>query len=68
MCNLKYDVNQHISQTKADSLLWLPRGGGREGKNWELGIRRCKLIYRMDKQEVPTVLHMELYSISCDKP
>ena len=45
MCNLKYDINQHISETRADSVLWLPRGGGREGKNWELGIRRGKLLY-----------------------
>ena len=25
-------------------------------------------IYRMDKQQGPTVEHRELYSISCDKP
>ena len=25
-------------------------------------------IYRMDKQQGPTVGHKELYSISCDKP
>ena len=25
------------------------------------------IIYRMDKQQNPTVWHMELYSISCNK-
>ena len=36
---------------------------------WEFGISGCKLIiYRMDKQQGPTVEHRELYSISCDKP
>ena len=44
---------------------------GRGGTFWEFGISRCKLlyiIYRMDKQQGPIVLHKELYSISCDKP
>ena len=26
------------------------------------------IIYRMEKQQGPTVQHRELYSISCDKP
>ena len=26
------------------------------------------IMYRMDKQQSPTVQHRELYSISCDKP
>ena len=34
-------------------------GKGGEGKNWETGISRCKLVYigtyRMDKQQGPTV-------------
>ena len=29
------------------------RGGGR--KDWEFGISRCKLLYRIDKQQGPTV-------------
>ena len=36
------------------------------------GVSRCKLLYiilyRMDKQQGPTVEHRELYTISCDKP
>ena len=44
----------------------------------EVGVRRDDLevwdqqmqtiMYRMDKQQGPTVEHRELYSISCDKP
>ena len=53
MWNLKYDINQHIYETKTDSQiqrtdLWLPRDGGwgqRGGKDWEFGISRCKLVY-----------------------
>ena len=41
-------------------------GQGR-GLDWEFGISRCKLIYRVDKQG-PTVWHRELQSIPCDKP
>ena len=25
--------------------LWLPRGRGRGGKDWECGVSRCKLLY-----------------------
>ena len=31
--------------------LWLLKGG----MDWEFGISRCKLLYRMDKQSGPTV-------------
>ena len=44
-------------------------GGGwrKEGLGvWDYQIQT--IIYRMDKQQGPTVLHRELYSISCDKP
>ena len=48
--------------------LWLPRErGGEEGKDWEFGITRGKLIQSMDKQQGSTVWHRELYSISYDK-
>ena len=30
-------------------------GGGRRGLGWEFGISRCKLIFRMDKQQGPPV-------------
>ena len=46
----------------------LPRGRkGVGGKDWELGNAKI-IIYRMDKQQGPTVQHRELYSIHCDKP
>ena len=49
MGNLKYDTNELIHKTEADSQrtgLWLPRGreGGGE-MDWEFGISRCKLLY-----------------------
>ena len=59
MWNLKY-TNQHIYEIKTDSQiwrtdLWLPRGRWSRGeKEWEFGISRGKL-YRMDKQQGPTV-------------
>ena len=43
-------------------------GGGWGGKDWEFGISKCNLLYRMDKKQSPTVQHGELYSISCCKP
>ena len=53
MWNLKYDTNELIYETETDSQtqrtdLWLPRGwgGGGEGMDWELGVSRCKLLYR----------------------
>ena len=46
------------------------QGGGGWGRD---GLRVCDQqmqtsIYRMDKQQGPTVQHKELYSISCYKP
>ena len=49
-------------------------GGCQGGGGWErvaLGVWDQHMqtdIYRMDKQQGPTVQHRELYSISCDKP
>ena len=41
--------------------------GGRVG--WGVWDQQMQTgIYRMDKQQGPTVEHRELYSISCDKP
>ena len=46
------------------------QGGGEVGGDglgvW--GWQMQTIIYRMDKQQGPTVYHRELYSISCDKP
>ena len=51
LCNLQYDTNKHICETKPDSQtqrtdLWLPWGmrGGR-GVDWEFQISRCKRFY-----------------------
>ena len=42
-------------------------GWGRDGVGvW--GQQMQTSIYRMDKQQGPTVQHRELYLISCDKP
>ena len=42
-------------------------GWGRDGVGgWVKQMQT--IIYRMDKQQGPTVQHRELYSIPCDKP
>ena len=67
------DTNELIYETETDSQkqrpdLQLPSEVRRGGKDWKFGISRGKLlIYRIDKQQGPTVWHKELYSISCDK-
>ena len=74
MWNLKYDTNEPIYETETESRTqridwWLPRG--REWERVGLGVWDQQMqtgIYRMDKQQGPTVQHRELYSISCDKP
>ena len=36
---------------------------------FEVGVEKMQSsIYRIDKQQGPTVYHRELYLISCDKP
>ena len=37
------------------------------GMEWEVGVSRCKLLYRMDKKQGPTIYHREPYSVSYDK-
>ena len=72
--NLKYDTNELIYKTETDSQiqktnLWLPKGEG-EGRDklgvWDQQIQTT--IYKIDKQQGPTVQHGELHSISCNKP
>ena len=46
--NLNYDTSELIYETETDSQtqradLWLPGGGAGGGKDWEVGISRCKL-------------------------
>ena len=49
--------------------LWLPRGkrqgGGTVGS---LRLEMQTIIYRVDKQQCPTLQYRELYLMSCDKP
>ena len=74
MWNLKYDTNEPIYETETESGTqridwWLPRGWGWEGVGlgvWDQQMQTA--IYRMVKQQGPTVQHRELYSILCDKP
>ena len=41
-------------QTHIENKLWLPKGKGGGGVNWELGISRYKLLYiKIDKQQGP---------------
>ena len=72
MWNLKYDTNKLIYKTKTDSQtqktnLWLPKGkgGGDKLGVWDQQIQTT--IYKIDKQQGPTVYHWELYSISFNK-
>ena len=49
---------------------WGCQGGGDQAREG-LGVSGQQMqtgLYRMDKQQSPTVQHRELYSISCDKP
>ena len=77
MWNLKYDANELIYEIETDSQTqktdwWLPKGKGEKGKGkgWgrdKLGVWDYQIqitTYKIDKQEVPTVQHRELYTIS----
>ena len=61
-------TKQIDSQTQKTNL------GLQKGKVWErdrLGVWDQQIqttIYKIDKQQGPTVQHRELFSISCDKP
>ena len=35
-------------------------------KGWDYQMQT--IIHRIDKEQIPTVYHRELYSISCDRP
>ena len=76
MWDLKYDTNELIYKTETDSQtqktnLWLQKEkGGRGQINQEFGLTDTNYytVYKIDKQEGPTVQHRELYSISYNKP
>ena len=48
MWNLEYDINENMKQKQAHKYreqIYGCQGQGREGKDWEVGISRCKLVY-----------------------
>ena len=59
---LRESIPDWLAQLWEGNDLWLPDSGATDS---ESGISR---LYRMDKQQGPTVYNRELYSISCDKP
>ena len=71
MWNLKYDTNEPTYLRKRKRLienrLWFPKSGekGQAGV-WDEQMQT--IIYKMDKQESPTIQHRELYPISNNKP
>lgn len=47
----------------------IARKKGEEGKNWEFGISRCKLLYKeWINQQVPTISTGNYIQCHCDKP
>ena len=70
MWNVKNDTDELIYKTERDSQtqktnLWLPKGKGK-GRDklgvWDQQIQAT--IYKIDKQQGPSVQHRELYSVS----
>ena len=49
-CNRIHGTNEPIYRKEANSWtwradLWLPRGRGREGSDWEFGVSRCRRLH-----------------------
>ena len=71
MQNLKYDTSELIMKQKQthrhrEQTCGCQGGGCWEGDGVEVWDWQMQTtIYRMDKQQGPTVQHRELYSISC---
>ena len=65
MWNLKYDTGTYITRQKqTQNRLVVAKGdGGGGGMDWEFGVHRCKLIYRMDKQQGPIVQHRAIFNV-----
>ena len=74
MWNLKYVTNELIYKTETDFRHRKQTYGYQRGKEvgrdklgvWDQQIQTT--VYKVDKQQGPTVQHRELYSISCNKP
>ena len=58
-CEIQNMIQMSLSfqqkQTHRENRLVVAKGRVRGGMDWEFGISRCKLLYRMDKQQVPVV-------------
>ena len=71
MWSLKYDTNELIYEIgrfrDVENRLVVAKGeggGGRDGLGvW--GEQMQAVIYRLDKQQDPTVQHRKIYSVSC---
>ena len=62
-------MNLSVKQThKHREQTVVAKTGGGHGERWIGSLALQTIIYRMDKQQGPTVEHRRLYSISCDKP
>ena len=69
MQNLTHDTNELNYEKDTDSGTERTEEEVWQGCGLELWDQQMQtIIYRMDKQQGPTVQHRELYSISCDKP
>ena len=74
MWNLNYDTKELIQETETDSQiqrtdLQLSKGVRQGTDAWRVWDQQMQtIIYRMDKQQGPTVQHRELYSMSYNKP
>ena len=71
MWNLEYDTNEpFMKHTHRHRELVGAKVGGRVGRDglgvWDQQMQT--ILYRVDKQQGPTIYHKELYSISYNKP
>ena len=52
--------------TDMENKLMVTKQERKGGINQEFGVNRYTLLYKIDKQQEPTVQHRELYSIPCN--
>lgn len=66
MWNIKYNTAEEKQNQghREQASGFKSQGFWEEGEGW---VSRCKLLYRMYKQQGPTMQQRELYSISYDK-
>ena len=66
---MNLSVKQKQTHKHREQICGCQEGGGqgRDGVGgWDQQMQT--IIYKMDKQQGPSVQHRELYPISCDKP